>query len=236
MSRREATKEANRAALLAAAREVFTEHGYEGAGVREVVRRTDLAPGTFYNYFDGKDGVFRALLEEIGAEARDRVRSARLAAKTPEGFVTEGFRAFFAFIAAEPETFAFLERNADAVLPAALDELREDLAGAARTRRRPRLHRPRDGRRRACRSGARCSPAARSRLTRQRPLQPVCSPEASLACLGDAFPFHTPGRLRACAHAALHRLGRVHGRDLRERSRRCSMTRTSRGSASSRRA
>ena len=129
MSRREATKEANRAAILAAARAVFTEHGYEGAGVRDVIRRTDLAPGTFYNYFDGKDAVFRAVLEEAGADARRQVREARLAAPTGEGFVAEGFRAFFAFIAADPATFAFLERNAEAVLPAALDELREDLAG-----------------------------------------------------------------------------------------------------------
>ena len=129
MSRREATKQANRAAILAAARAVFAEHGYEGAGVREVVRRTSLAPGTFYNYFDGKDAVFRAVVEEVGADARARVRSARLGAAGPEGFVTEGFRAFFGFIAAEPDTFAFLERNAEAVLPAALQDLREDLAG-----------------------------------------------------------------------------------------------------------
>jgi AcrR family transcriptional regulator len=129
VSRREATKEANRAALLAAAREVFAEHGYDGAGVRDVVRRTDLAPGTFYNYFGGKDAVYAAVLEDVGAGARARVREARLAAETDAGFVAEGFRAFFAFIAAEPETFAFLERNAEAILPAALGELREDLAG-----------------------------------------------------------------------------------------------------------
>jgi AcrR family transcriptional regulator len=129
VSRREATKEANRAALLAAAREVFAEHGYEGAGVRDVVRRTNLAPGTFYNYFDGKDAIFRAVLEQAGGEARRQVREARLDAVTNEGFVVAGFRALFAFIAADPGLFAFLERNADAVLPAAVEELREDLAG-----------------------------------------------------------------------------------------------------------
>jgi AcrR family transcriptional regulator len=126
VSRREATKEANRAAILAAAREVFAEQGYEGAGVRDVIRRTDLASGTFYNYFDGKEDVFRAVLDEVGADARHRVREARLGA---DDFLAGGFRAFFAFIAAEPETFAFLERNKDAVAPAALAELEEDLAG-----------------------------------------------------------------------------------------------------------
>ena len=40
----------------------------------------------------------------------------------------------------------------------------------------------------------------------------------SLAWLRDAFPFHTSRRLRARAGAAVHRLGRLHGRDLRERA------------------
>jgi AcrR family transcriptional regulator len=128
VSRREATKEANRAALLAAAREVFSEHGYPGTGVRDIVRRTDLASGTFYNYFESKDAIFAAVLEQVGGEARARVRDARLAA-APDSFAEAGFRAFFAFIAAEPDTFAFLDRNAAAVLPAALSELREDLEG-----------------------------------------------------------------------------------------------------------
>jgi AcrR family transcriptional regulator len=131
VNRRDATKEANRAALLAAAREVFAEYGYTGTGVRDVVRRTDLASGTFYNYFESKDAIFAAVLEEVGGEARAGVRNARLAAG-PGGFLEAGFGAFFAFIASDPRTFAFLDRNAQAVLPAALDELREDLQGRLR--------------------------------------------------------------------------------------------------------
>ena len=41
--------------------------------VRDIIRRTDLAAGTFYNYFPDKESIFRALVEEIGAEARRRV-------------------------------------------------------------------------------------------------------------------------------------------------------------------
>jgi AcrR family transcriptional regulator len=128
MSRRAATKEANRAALVLAARDAFAAHGYAATGVRDVVRRTDLAAGTFYNYFDSKEAIFAAVLEEVGGAARDRVRTARLAAPR-ERFLEAGFREFFAFVAADPATFAFLDRNADAIVPAALDELREDLHG-----------------------------------------------------------------------------------------------------------
>jgi AcrR family transcriptional regulator len=38
--RRERTKAANRAAILGAARDVFAEHGYDGAAVRHIVART----------------------------------------------------------------------------------------------------------------------------------------------------------------------------------------------------
>ena len=68
-----------------AAREAFGELGYGASSVRDIIRRTDLASGTFYNYFPDKESVFRALVEEVGAEARRRVRAARTAARTPAG-------------------------------------------------------------------------------------------------------------------------------------------------------
>jgi len=54
-SKRERTKASNRAAILEAARDVFAELGYDAATVRDIVRRTDLASGTFYNYFPDKE-------------------------------------------------------------------------------------------------------------------------------------------------------------------------------------
>jgi AcrR family transcriptional regulator len=136
--RRERAKAANRSAILAAARDVFAERGYDAVGVRDIIRRTDLASGTFYNYFPDKDAVFRALVMEAGVEARRRVRSARRGAGSAEEFVAGGYRAFFEFIVADPGWFAFLRRNldplrmrfGDAVLPEGTDELAEDLREA----------------------------------------------------------------------------------------------------------
>ena len=69
-SKRAATKAHNRGAILEAAREVFAELGYDAAGVRDVIRRTDLASGTFYNYFPDKEAVFRAVVDESATEVR----------------------------------------------------------------------------------------------------------------------------------------------------------------------
>jgi AcrR family transcriptional regulator len=135
IGRRERTKVANRAAILTAARDVFAEDGYGAVSVRDIVRRTDLASGTFYNYFPDKDAIFRALVMDAGEEARRRVRAARRRARTAQDFVEGSYRAFFEFIVEDPEWFAFMRRNletlrtqfGDDVLPASTDELAEDL-------------------------------------------------------------------------------------------------------------
>jgi AcrR family transcriptional regulator len=136
--RRERTKAANRAAILAAAREVFAEEGYGAVSVRDIIRRTDLASGTFYNYFPDKEAIFRALVMDASEEARRRVRAARRRAHTAQEFVEGAYRAFFEFIVEDPAWFAFMRRNLDAlrtrfgddVLPASTYEVAEDLRAA----------------------------------------------------------------------------------------------------------
>jgi AcrR family transcriptional regulator len=135
VGKRERTKAANRAALVAAARDVFGELGFAAVGVRDVVRRTDLASGTFYNYFPDKEAVFRAVVEETGAEVRRRVRAARASARGLPAFFESGYRAYFEAIVQDPATFAFVRRNLDVLgatgleheLPLGAAELAEDL-------------------------------------------------------------------------------------------------------------
>jgi AcrR family transcriptional regulator len=119
---------------------VFADIGFGAASVRDIVRRTDLATGTFYNYFPDKESVLRALVNEISGEARRRVQAARHRAGTLEEFVTSGFRAYLEFLAEDRVTFDLLRRNAgtirtmfdDPAVGAGTEELRADLdAGIA---------------------------------------------------------------------------------------------------------
>src|SRR3712207_9169731 len=102
--RREERKAQNRAKLLVAARKVFAEKGLGEATARDIVRETDLATGTFYNYFDDKEDAFRALLQELTDKARAAVRPPRL---DPELTVAErveaAYRAYFEFVIEERE-------------------------------------------------------------------------------------------------------------------------------------
>jgi AcrR family transcriptional regulator len=138
LGRRERTKAANRAAILDAARDVFAEHGYEGAAVRHIVARTALAPGTFYNYFPDKESIFRALVNESIARVREELRIARRQATNLDDFVGGAYRAYFEAMADDPTMFQLMRRNAgtiramldDPVLAAGVGELLEDLEQA----------------------------------------------------------------------------------------------------------
>lgn len=136
--RRAATKAANRAAILDAARAVFAESGFGSASVRDVIRRTDLASGTFYNYFPDKESLFRAVLEESAEKVLSRVQAARREAHSLEEFVAAGFREYFSFLADDPEAFALMRRNSGTIramfdqpiFGAGIDELAADLRTA----------------------------------------------------------------------------------------------------------
>jgi AcrR family transcriptional regulator len=136
--KREQTKAQNRAAILEAAREVFAELGYDAAGVRDVIRRTDLASGTFYNYFADKESVFRAVLDVSAQEVRRRLRAVRASAGTLESFVGDAYQAWFEFLVEDRLMFELMQRNAgtirelfgDPILGAGVEDLHDDLRAA----------------------------------------------------------------------------------------------------------
>lgn len=131
--RREQTKIQNRETILEAARQVFAQLGFATATVRDIIRATPLASGTFYNYFKSKEEVYQALRDEVALRLRPRLREARRSASSQEEFLAASFRAFFQFVAENrgdtlpvPERFRM---DSPEVL-AGFAELREDIATA----------------------------------------------------------------------------------------------------------
>jgi AcrR family transcriptional regulator len=110
-SRREQTKAANRTAILDAARGVFAELGYESTTVRDIIRRTDLASGTFYNYFKSKEEVFHALHDDGLNRFRPMLRAAyETAGDAFEVFLEAAFRAYFRFLLEDPPTHVIQDK------------------------------------------------------------------------------------------------------------------------------
>ncbi len=65
-----------RADLLAAARQVFTTHGYHDATITEVIQLADVATGTFYLQFRDKEQLFVAVVEQGFDTIRDQIHDA----------------------------------------------------------------------------------------------------------------------------------------------------------------
>ena len=69
--------------ILAVATAEFVENGLSGARVDEIAAKTSTSKRMIYYYFGDKEGLYRAVLEEMYARIRNFERSLDLAALSP---------------------------------------------------------------------------------------------------------------------------------------------------------
>jgi len=138
IGKREQTKAQNRQTILEAARTVFAELGYGATTVRDIIRATPLASGTFYNYFKSKEEVFQAIQDDSARRIRPRLPEERMSARTVEEFISGTFRTFLEYVASDEANFHAIRRNTDTLrvrmdtpeIIAGFQELREDIEAA----------------------------------------------------------------------------------------------------------
>ncbi|MFE0510657.1 TetR/AcrR family transcriptional regulator [Streptomyces sp. NPDC058964] len=73
--------------LLGTASRLFYSEGIRSVGVDRVMAEADVARGTFYRHFDGKDDLVRAYLEATDQQIRDRVTAAEKEISSPAEFL-----------------------------------------------------------------------------------------------------------------------------------------------------
>lgn len=73
-TRKAEQSEATRAALLKAARELFTERGYAATSTEEVVRRARVTRGALYHHFRDKSDLFAAVFEDLSREVLAKIK------------------------------------------------------------------------------------------------------------------------------------------------------------------
>jgi AcrR family transcriptional regulator len=138
LGKREQTKVQNRELILDAARKVFAELGFGATTVRDIIRATPLASGTFYNYFKSKEEVYQAIQDDVALAIRPRLRDQRKLAKTVEEFISGTFLTFMEFIAEDQTSVRTMRHSADTTrirvdtpeIVAGFDEMREDIEKA----------------------------------------------------------------------------------------------------------
>ena len=136
LSKREKNKKNNRSIIIKAGIEIFLKKGISQTTVRDIIRNTDLASGTFYNYFKSKEEVLIAALDESAIEIGQELRARRKKAKNLEEFVYSQIRPFFDFARDHSEIFMIMSSNLNDVqafsvetpmMTLELESLKEDI-------------------------------------------------------------------------------------------------------------
>jgi AcrR family transcriptional regulator len=109
--------QATREALIAAARKLFTERGYDGVGTEEIVRTAGVTRGALYHQFGDKASLLDAVYERIEAESTERVARIVLGSElhSPMAAMRAGVEAFLDECA-KPELRQIALHDAPAVL------------------------------------------------------------------------------------------------------------------------
>lgn len=113
-----------RATLVEAGIELLGTEGAAGVTVRAVCRGAKLTERYFYESFDGRDALLRAVHDQVASEARDAIVAAVAeaaggpGAASPERVALAAVAAFTAFLEADPRRGRVLlsESFADSVL------------------------------------------------------------------------------------------------------------------------
>ncbi|NJR79682.1 TetR/AcrR family transcriptional regulator [Sphingomonas corticis] len=98
-------------AILDAALAEFGERGFHEASISGITRRAGVALGSFYTYFDSKDALFRALVNDLSAQVRDHVAPAIRGAQDQVAAERAGLAAFLDFVRAHQEIYRIIDES-----------------------------------------------------------------------------------------------------------------------------
>ena len=108
--------------ILDAAIWVFARKGYRRASISDVIERAGVARGTFYLYFDGKEQIFLAIVEDFHARVTRAIAAADdIPAFDPAGgppaLLQASFRRWLAFFAANRDATAVVLKEGSSIDP-----------------------------------------------------------------------------------------------------------------------
>ena len=108
---RATNKTKNRQAIIKAGIRIFIDKGVSETTVRDIIRSTGLASGTFYNYFNSKEEVLVAIFDDFAKEIGRTVRDENVEPKNFEEFLRIKLTRFFKFVSSKPEIFMIMSNN-----------------------------------------------------------------------------------------------------------------------------
>jgi AcrR family transcriptional regulator len=101
--RRSRRREATRRSLMEAARRLFAGKGVEATRINEITEDADVGFGSFYNHFDSKDAIARAVLAEAVAAQGAELDTLTAELEDPAEVISVAHRYFVARARADPD-------------------------------------------------------------------------------------------------------------------------------------
>ena len=114
-NKREITKSNNRKLIIDSGIKVFVEKGVAEATVRDIIRSTGLASGTFYNYFKSKEDVLVAIFDDCALDIGENIRSKKDIPKDFEEFLSMKITTFLNYVLNKPELHLIMSNNHNTV-------------------------------------------------------------------------------------------------------------------------
>ena len=93
--RKRPSQDERRAAILAAALDVFSKSGFAAARLEDVAQKAGVAKGTLYLYFPDKEALFEALLQGLATPVLERIEALSSNPALPASAVLGGILALF---------------------------------------------------------------------------------------------------------------------------------------------
>jgi AcrR family transcriptional regulator len=108
--------------LLDAATWVFARKGYRTAGISDIIARAGVARGTFYLYFESKEQVFLAIVEDFHTRVKrafEALDDAAAAARPrgPRAVLQASFRGWLEFFATHRDATRVILKEASSIDP-----------------------------------------------------------------------------------------------------------------------
>jgi len=91
--------------ILRAAEDCFARKGYFQTVISDITSGADIAPGTFYIYFEDKLSLYKHLMTDLGHRLRARIHVAASDCQTRLEIEERGIREFLAFASEHPGIF-----------------------------------------------------------------------------------------------------------------------------------
>ena len=86
--------QATRAHIVGVATRLFADRGYDGTSIETVLAESGVSRGSLYHHFPGKDALFLAVLEAVGARLAAETAAAIEGARDPVEMLRAGGRAW----------------------------------------------------------------------------------------------------------------------------------------------